>query len=219
MADRSAAIDLSAGIDEGSSMRVGVFGGSFDPIHLGHLILAECCRDQCGLDCVRFVPATVSPHKRDLPSAPASARLEMLHLAIDGHRAFEVSTVEIDRGGISYTVDTLEGMKTTAPDDELFLLLGADSLVDLPLWRRAERICQLAVIVAVARPGCPAPSLQMLRANTSPQARMQAVTMPNIGISSSQLRRQIRAGASVRYQIPRAVEKYITANGLYLAGN
>src|SRR5690349_9388812 len=109
-------------------MRLGLLGGSFDPVHYGHLILAECCREQCHLDAVWFVPAAIPPHKQNHTLSAAADRIEMLKLAIGGHEAFSVYTGEIDRGGVSYTVDTLQQLHDEQPDRELFFLMGADSL-------------------------------------------------------------------------------------------
>src|SRR5690606_24290783 len=116
-------------------MRLGIYGGSFDPVHYGHLLLAESCRESCRLDRVAFIPAAVSPHKRDVPPSESKHRVEMLRLAIAGNDAFEISTIELDRGGVSYTVETVAAMAELHPGAELFLLMGADSLVDFPTWR------------------------------------------------------------------------------------
>ncbi len=115
-------------------MRLGILGGTFDPVHYGHLLLAEQTREQCGLDRIWFLPAAVPPHKRSAPLTPGARRIEMLRLAIAGHEAFEVSTLEIDRGGVSYTLDTLSAVRQQQPEAELFFLMGADSLRDLPTW-------------------------------------------------------------------------------------
>ena len=143
-------------------MRLGIFGGSFDPVHFGHLLLAECCREERRLDQVWFVPAAVPPHKRPGAVASASQRVEMLRLAIGGHEAFHVSTLEVDRGGVSYTVDTLEAVRHEQPAAELFFLMGADSLADLPTWREPARICELASPIVVGRGGTPAPDYSVL---------------------------------------------------------
>src|SRR5262245_30989393 len=116
-------------------MRIGIYGGSFDPIHLGHLLVAENCREQRRLDEVWFIPANVSPHKLHAAPADAEHRIEMLKLAVGGHEPFRVSTLEIDRGDVSYTVDTLEQIHQQEPANELFLILGSDSLNDLPTWK------------------------------------------------------------------------------------
>ena len=112
-------------------MRLGLYGGSFDPVHYGHLLLAECCREQCRLDAVWFVPAAVPPHKQDATLSPANQRIEMLQLAIGGHESLAVYRGEIERGGVSYTVDTLEQLHREEPQRELFFLMGADSLADV----------------------------------------------------------------------------------------
>jgi len=200
-------------------MRIGLFGGTFDPIHHGHLLLAESCREQLRLDEVWFVPAAVPPHKQQQPLSPAAVRLEMLKLAIGGHEAFRISEIELARGGVSYTVDTLKAVQRDRPDDELFLLIGADSLVDLPTWRDPRRICELATIATVGRPDCPPPNYSPLAEFVEPsrgdEARRCHVEMPLVGISSRDLRRRAAEERSLRYQVPRAVEQYIAHTGLY----
>jgi nicotinate-nucleotide adenylyltransferase len=200
-------------------MRVGIFGGSFDPVHYGHLLLAESCREQCKLDCVWFMPAAVPPHKRNRDLSPAKDRVEMLELALVGNETFRVSTMEIDRGGLSYTVDTLAELHQQDPNAEWFLLMGADSLQDLATWREPEQICRLAIPVAVRRAGSPEPDLKLLAEAVTP-ARLQViqqhqVEMPAVDYSSSRIRDRVAAGKSIRFQTPRAVEKYIETQGLY----
>ena len=200
-------------------MRLGLLGGTFDPVHLGHLLLAECCREQLRLDQVLFLPAAVPPHKRDRQLTPAAQRIEMLELAIAGHQQFAVCRLEIDRGGVSYTVDTLRHFRHEDPEGELFSLMGADMLHDLPHWREAETVCQLAVVAAVRRAGMPNLDFTALAAVASPErvALFQGhqVEMPAIGLCSTAVRRRVAAGQSIRYQTPRAVEKYIQTHGLY----
>jgi nicotinate-nucleotide adenylyltransferase len=204
-------------------MRLGIFGGSFDPVHFGHLLLAECCREQARLDEVWFVPAAVSPHKRQGPAALPSQRIDMLKLATGGHDAFRISTMEIDRGGISYTVDTLDAIHRESPDAELFFLMGADSLADLPTWREPRRICELAIPLIVRRAGAREPDYSALAPLVSPE-RLEAirslrVEMPVIDFSASDLRHRAAAGQSIRYRTPRAVEKYIETQRLYNRSN
>jgi nicotinate-nucleotide adenylyltransferase len=198
---------------------LGIYGGSFDPVHFGHLLVAECCREQCRLDEVWFVPAAISPHKQHTVAAEAHHRVEMLTLAVGGHESFRVSTIEVDRGGVSYTVDTLEQIHTEDPDRELFLILGADSLADLPTWREPRRICELALPVVVRRAYSPEPDFSVLGEFMLPDriaaAQAAQVSMPAIGISSTELRERVAAGKSIRYRTPRAVEKYIETQGLY----
>lgn len=200
-------------------MRRGILGGSFDPVHYGHLLLAECCRESCSLDEVWFVPAAVAPHKQQFRATAAGKRVEMLRLGIAGHPAFQVSLIELDRGGVSYTVDTLEQMRREDSAAELFLLLGGDSLRDFPTWRACRRICELARIVAVRRGTDPAPNWEPLReflgAESSDLLRGHEVEMPRIDFSSSAIRDAVAAGHSIRYRTPRAVEKYIETQRLY----
>lgn len=200
-------------------MRIGVFGGSFDPVHLGHLLLAECCREQCRLDQVWFLPAAVPPHKQGQSSAPAADRLAMLQLAIGGHEAFSICPLETDRGGVNYTVDSLASLAEMHPGQEWYFLMGADSLVDLPQWREPERICRLATIVVVERPGSPPVSFDQLGKLVGPDrlAKIQqsVVTIPQIDIRSRDLRQRVSQGQSIRYRTPRAVEKYIESHNLY----
>jgi nicotinate-nucleotide adenylyltransferase len=200
-------------------MRLGIFGGSFDPVHYGHLLLAESCREQLGLDRVLFLPAGVPPHKQSHARAPAVQRLEMLSLAVGGHPAFEVSSLEVDRGGVTYTVDTLERLHAERPDDELFLLLGGDMFADLPNWRRPERVVELALPAVVDRPGTVPPDFAVLTA-LAPAVRVAAsrralVQMPLVEFSSSEIRLRVSEGRSIRYWTPRGVEKYIEMQGLY----
>src|SRR5262249_2907331 len=133
-------------------MRVGVFGGTFDPVHLGHLILAEQCREQGALDRVLFLPAARPPHKQERELTAFDRRVEMLALALAGHTAFAIDELEKERAGPSYTVDTLGLLRQRDPQAELFLILGADSLVDLPFWYEPAKIVELANLLIVARP-------------------------------------------------------------------
>jgi len=200
-------------------MRLGLFGGSFDPIHLGHLLLAEYCREQCRLDQVWFIPAAVAPHKQRQPFSVAQHRLEMLSLAIAGHAAFEICDLELERGGISYTVDTLQAISDSQREAELFLLMGADTLVDLVNWHRPDDVCSLATPVVVGRPGDAEPDYRGLSGLVSPEQlsyfRQHQVTMPLVELSSREIRRRVAGGESIRYQTPRAVEKYIESHQLY----
>lgn len=200
-------------------MRVGLFGGSFNPVHFGHLLLAECCREQRRLEQVLFLPAAVPPHKLDHQLTSAKARVEMLELAIAGQEAFAVNPYEVDRGGVSYTVDTLRHFRSEHPDLELFFLLGADMLADLPNWREADQICGLASLIVVGRPGIVEPSFDGLSALATPEEidsiRRRRVEMPQVDLSSTEIRRRVGEGLSIRYQTPRAVEKYIETHRLY----
>jgi nicotinate-nucleotide adenylyltransferase len=198
-------------------MRLGLFGGTFDPIHLGHLVLAEQCREACGLDRVWFVVAGSPPHKPGERTALAH-RLEMARIAVAGHPAFEVSEVEARRPGPHYSVETLAEVHRDRPGDDLFFLIGGDSLADLPFWRHPEGIARLATVVVVNRPGID-PTETPAWPDFGPEARtMVAVSIPPIGIASHDLRRRLAEGRSIRYLVPRGVEAYIEAQGLYRPG-
>jgi nicotinate-nucleotide adenylyltransferase len=200
-------------------MRLGVFGGSFDPVHLGHLLLAECCREACRLDAVWFVPAAIAPHKQETTPTEAHHRVAMLELATGGHSGFAVCRHEVERGGVTYTVDTLEVLASEDPARELFLLLGADSLVDLPNWRSPERICELATLAVVRRAGTAAEEVaaaaQGLLPDVEAKVRVEQVEMPAVSLSASDIRQRVALGQSIRYRTPAAVAQYIRASGLY----
>jgi nicotinate-nucleotide adenylyltransferase len=195
-------------------MRLGIFGGTFDPIHVGHLILAEQYRESCVLDRVWFMVAGEPPHKRGEPTAVAH-RLEMARIAVAGHQSFAVSEIEAIRPGPHYSVETLESVHRERPEDELYFLIGADSLNDLPGWREPGRIAQLATIVVVNRPGIEEADPQALPTLGSAARPMLSVTIPPIGIASTDLRRRVKEGKSIRYMVPRGVEAYIEAQQLY----
>ncbi len=204
-------------------MRLGILGGSFNPVHYGHLLLAECCREQRALDQVWFLPTAVAPHKVHVSPAPAEQRVEMLELAIGGHAAFGVCRHEVDRGGVNYTVDTLAHLAAEDAARELFFLMGADSLADLPNWREPARICQLALPLVVRRGGAPEPDFACLSSVVTParldEIRREQVEMPRIDLSASEIRARVAASQSIRFRTPRAVEEYIRAQGLYREGS
>ena len=199
--------------------RIGILGGSFDPVHYGHLLLAESCQQQCNLDEVWFVPAAMNPHKPAGTNASDEQRVEMLRLALAGHSGFDILEMELDRGGASFTVDTLELLHTQFLDHEFFLLLGADSLADLPAWKDPQRICELAVLSVVRRLGCEPVDMDVLAeivtAEQLQQIRMSQVEMPGMELSSTRIRERVRDSKSIRFRTPRAVEMYIETTGLY----
>jgi nicotinate-nucleotide adenylyltransferase len=199
-------------------MRIGIFGGSFDPVHLGHLIIAEQCREQARLDQVWFMPSATAPHKPEGAIATPRQRREMLELAIAGHQAFRVSPLEADRGGTSYTVDTLRTIRDQQPGDELFLLIGGDSLAELSTWRDPAEICRLATPLVYTRPGSEA-SLESLAQWCEPE-RMNRIAAAQVdsllvAISSTLIRERSRLGRSIRFLVPRAVELYLRSAGIY----
>jgi nicotinate-nucleotide adenylyltransferase len=200
-------------------MRVGVFGGTFDPVHYGHLIVAEQCREQGRLDEVLFVLAARPPHK-PAPAARFEQRAEMLALAVAGQPAFRVEELEKDRPGPSYTVDTLAELRRRRPADELFLVIGSDTLLDLPTWREPRRVLELAALLVVGRPGSPRADAAALGERLAPPGapvRLETVEAPLIGVASRDLRRRAAEGRSLRYLTPRAVECYVHDKRLYRA--
>ena len=201
------------------AMRIGIFGGSFDPVHWGHLTLAESCREQARIDHVWFVPAAHQPFKPDGPFATDAQRVDMLKLALADRPDCDISTIEIDRGGMSYTVDTLLTISSSQPDAELFLLMGADSLVDFPYWRRPAEICRVATPLVANRGGEPPPNFDHLAEVVSPErfAEIQAqqVRMPAMQHSSSDIRRLIATDGDWENLVPEAVASYIRDHQLY----
>lgn len=200
-------------------MRIGLFGGSFDPVHRGHLLLAECCWRQARLDRVEFVPTAQQPLKPRGPVASEADRSAMLRLAIADRPEFALSLIEIERGGVSYTVETLRQLRDEQPDAELFFLMGADSLADFPTWREPAAICELATPVVVRRAGTPPPDFNglaaLVAAERLAEIRALEVEMPATLISSSNIRRLIAEGGAWQSLVPERVAEYIDERGLY----
>ena len=185
--------------------RVGVFGGTFDPVHVGHLAIAHAALESVPLDRVLFVIAKRSPLKERGPLAGEADRLRMLELAVANEPRFAVSRLELDRDGPSYTVDTLERL---AGKDALFLILGSDAIADLPRWKDPDRIARLATLLVAERPGAPE------RVGDAPIVTFDA---PRLDISSRELRARAARGRSLRYLVPEPVLQHIEARGLYRA--
>jgi nicotinate-nucleotide adenylyltransferase len=200
-------------------MRIGVFGGTFDPVHYGHLLIAEQAREQAELDQVWFVPAARPPHKADRPVSSFDRRAEMLSLAIAGQEdKFRVLPIEKDRPGPSFTADTLDALHAEHPHHDWFLLLGADALKDVPGWHDPLRIIDRATILVAGRPGHIVWSSAELAAALGvdvKRVRLRTVEVPLIEISSQDLRRRSAEGRSLLFQLPRAVEVYVKEKKLY----
>ena len=195
-------------------MRLGVFGGSFDPPHVGHLLAASDAWEELGLDRLVFVPAAAQPLKEGRLVAPSAHRLAMVHLAVDGDPRFSVSADEIGRGGLSYTVDTLAGFAERYPAAERFFLVGADAFASLAHWREPERIARLARLAvlqrsgeAVAAPPAGVPASAVVRLHTR-----------RVDVSSTEIRERVRAGRPIRGYVSEAVADYIATTGLYRQG-
>jgi nicotinate-nucleotide adenylyltransferase len=202
-------------------MQVGIYGGTFDPIHQGHLILAEQCREQGRLDQVWFVPAFRPPNKLEKSPTRFDHRVEMLSLAIAGNPAFRIDELEKERTGPSFTVDTLAELQGRHPKDVFWLLVGSDTLTDLPNWHEPVRLLGMVGLMVMARPGNPVLSteelLARLRLPADASLRIQVAQTPLIDISSREIRRRVSEGRTVRYFMPRAVEVYVQEKGLYRA--
>ena len=217
-----------------SKVKVGLFGGTFNPIHLGHLRGAEEVRELLGLEKVYFIPSAVPPHKKLCELAPQEHRLNMVRLAVSGNPFFEVSEIEIERGGPSYTVDTLEYFLREFPDFNLYFIIGTDSLVDIDTWKDYKELSQLSNFAVLARPGAPRdfPSLipLALRASFRYYKREEGVTfyvhegsnllvfveIEGLEVSSTRIRDLISRGKSIKYLVPGEVEDYILSNKLYV---
>lgn len=200
-----------------SRRAVGILGGTFDPIHYGHLEIAEDCWYQLQLDEILFVPAGAPPHKRGRAISPAADRLAMVTLAIAGNPHFRLSRVEVDRPGISYSVDTVARLREElGPDTRLFFIIGRDMLRDLPTWHRPDRLADLCEIVAVSRPGYPPFDLTRLEP-AIPRAteRIRQLEVPALNIAASDLRRRVAEGRPITYMTPDAVVRYIQEHRLY----
>jgi len=198
-------------------MRIGIFGGTFDPIHLAHLIIGEQAREQGRLDQVWFVPSARPPHKLDQAITSFDRRAAMVQLAIAGRADFKLESIEKARPGPSYTADTLRDLRAVYPDDDFLLILGGDSLVDLHHWYEPVRIVEQAEILAASRPGQPMLSAEELTATLPghPAVRMQRIDVPLLDIASRDLRARVAAGRSIQYLVPRAVEVFIREKKLY----
>lgn len=199
--------------------RIGIFGGSFDPIHNGHLLLAELCRESLGLDKVLFLLASVSPFKVDKQPASNKDRTEMLRLAIGGNSNFEMDLREIERGGVSFTIDSVRSIAEENSGAELFLLMGADALADIAKWREPAELFRLVTPCVIARGGVGQPNWAALESYIEPQRLEEIIRSkvvgPQIEISSFDLRQRTKQGKSIRYQVPPAVEVYIREHSLY----
>jgi nicotinate-nucleotide adenylyltransferase len=197
-------------------MRVGVIGGTFDPIHVGHLIVAEGARDVLSLQRVVFVPAGQPPHKRSTRISPAAHRLAMVRLAIAGNAYFATSRVDIDRRGPSYTVDTIRLLhEAWGPEVEVYFLIGGDSLVELPTWYQPQRLLEICQVVAVPRPGYE-PDLDAVNDRIpGVSERIQILDLPLVDLSATEIRDRVRDRRSIRYLVPASVERYIHRHRLY----
>ncbi len=199
--------------------RIGIIGGSFDPVHLGHLIIAQDAAERLELSGVVFVPAAIPPHKQHLQQASAGHRVNMLKLATEADLRFSVSDIEIARGGISYTFETLCSLRTQYPNDELVLIVGADTLVDLHNWYRIDELIDLCEVASFLRPG---ESIvediadKILLSEVHKEKLLRNIIEAHlVEISSTEVRMRVAEGLGIRYLVPPEVEMYICEHGLY----
>jgi nicotinate-nucleotide adenylyltransferase len=196
-------------------VRLGILGGTFNPPHLGHLICAQEAYLQLLLNRVILIPARIPPHKPVDEEPGPEHRLELCRLAVNGDERFAVSDMEIARDGPSYTVDTLEELHSSAPESELFLILGGDVAAGLPNWHEPERVLSLATVAVAKRRGTAKSAVDAALHSVRGGERAQFFQMPRIGISSTLVRRRAREGTSIKYIVPDAVKTYIEEHGLY----
>lgn len=190
-------------------MKIGLFGGSFDPVHLGHLLAARAAREEAGLDRLFFIPAAQSPFKPEVQAAPTAARLRWLRLALAGDATAEVDDQEIRRGGPSYTIDTARAYARAHPAAELFYLIGADQTAQLPLWREAGELARLLQFLVIPRPG-------ESPAELAAPFRGRVLRGVPLAVSSSEIRARLKAGLPVGHLTPPAVAEALANNRLYL---
>jgi nicotinate-nucleotide adenylyltransferase len=196
-------------------VRIGVLGGTFDPIHVGHLAAASAAVECAYLDRVLFIPSAQPPH-RGAAVAAASQRLEMCRLAVEGHEGFEASDIEVRRGGRSYTSETLAELKRVHPEDELWLILGWDAAKLFATWHEPAKVKQLASFVVVSRPGTPTPYADELTATGLDPAHVVLCLRHTPDVSGSALRQAIANGESISQSVPEAVAGYIAEHHLYM---
>jgi nicotinate-nucleotide adenylyltransferase len=189
--------------------RIGVFGGSFDPIHIGHLAIAQEALWQCNLDVVLFMVAAIPPHKK-APEASVEHRLRMVELAVAAESAFYPSRIEIERGGASYTAETLAELQKAYPGAALFLIVGADSAIDFSSWKNPNAVIEMANVVIAPRPG-----FNLSEMEPRLQGKAQVFQSPTLELSSTMIRSRLHEGGPVRFLLPEAVERYIREHGLY----
>lgn len=200
-------------------MKTGILGGTFDPIHYAHLLLAETARETFRLDRVIFIPAGIPPHKRNRAVSPGRDRVEMVRAAIAEIPGFEVSSFETDSDEVSFTVRTLRHFHERYPDDSFFFIVGSETLLDMARWFEPAEICRLAALMVAQRAGTPPPDFDALAPFVLPDRRAnfkrQVIPMPLLEISSTDIRRRVAAGRSVRFLTPPAVIQIIAECGLY----
>jgi len=199
-------------------VRIGILGGTFNPPHLGHLVCGQEAYRELELDRVMLIPARIPPHKSVEEEPGAEHRLELCRLAVRDDDRFEVSALELERDGPSYTVDTLQMLTAHAPNTDFFLIVGGDIAAGLPQWREPERVLELATLAVAKRRGTARGTVERSLDSLRGGERARFFAMPRIGISSTMIRRRVRAGQPIRYFVPDRVEDHIRRHDLYAAG-
>lgn len=200
-----------------TKQRIGIMGGTFDPIHIGHLVTAEAVRNEYGLDKVLFIPAATPPHKQNQKVTPAIHRYIMTAMATYSNPHFHVSSLELDRPGPSYTIDTIyELIDKFGPQVEIYFITGADAIQEIPTWDRIEELLGLCQFIAATRQGC-VPSVDNIKEHFGElgRRRIHRLNTPELEISSTDIRSRIKKGFSIKYIVPESVENYILKEGLY----
>lgn len=206
-------------VDLQEKPRLGIMGGTFDPVHYGHLVAAEMARGEFNLSKVLFIPSGTPPHKIRRDVSGANLRYEMVELAIKDNQAFDLSALEIERKGLSYTVETLRILRRTWPEHELYFITGTDALLEIFSWRDAEEILTMIQFIGAARPGFDARDflLKVQQEHPETQGRIHYLEVPALAISSTDIRSRVRHEQPVRYLLPEPVRLFIQHHGLYTA--
>ncbi len=191
--------------------KIGCMGGTFDPVHIGHLLAAESAKEAVKLDEVWFVPTSIPPHKPQ-PGTDSQTRCEMLRAAIASNPGFRLETIEMEREGASYTIDTVTALQAREPDAQFYWIIGSDMVGDLPNWRKIDELAERITFIGLERPDQPCDEASL---PTFLRRRLLRAAMPPLGISSTDIRRRLKDGRSIRYLVPEAVHDYIQGNDVY----
>ncbi len=212
---------MSIWLEQPGKKRIGLMGGTFDPVHYGHLVAAEEARYQFVMEKVIFVPASKPPHKSRKDISTPEQRLEMTKIAVSTNPYFTTSDIEIKRAGLSYTIDTVLAMKQVNPDWEIYFITGADVILDILTWKNIERLLRECYFVAATRPGFHLELIEckLDRLSKEALARIKTIEVPALAISSTNIRQRVREDRPIKYLLPDEVEKFIYQNSLYLTAS
>lgn len=199
-------------------MKIGIMGGTFDPIHMGHLILGEYARENLNLDKVVFIPTGANPFKTDLGTSSSAHRVDMVKLAIESNPYFTVSTIEVERDGISYTIDTIKSLKDKYKEDQLYFIIGSDLVFQIERWKDFQELFKLCKFALFNRPGKEVKEIEnkLKELNSKYKISFERINSPLIDISSTAIRDRVKRGQSIKYLVPPEVEEYIIKHNLYM---